>query len=111
MELEQIIASSCRQKILLALSKVKTTHVTNLVRIINSTYNQVNQNLVILEREGIIKTKHYGHLRMVELEMENPKTQAILKALHILSRPTPSTPNFKISREVATKFSQTAERT
>lgn len=87
MKLKQIIASSCRQKILLALSKIKRTHVTNLVRIINSTYNQVNHNLQILENEGIIKTKHYGHVKMIELNVKNPKTQALLKALHMLDRP------------------------
>jgi DeoR/GlpR family transcriptional regulator of sugar metabolism len=87
LKLEQIIASSCRQKILLALSKIGKTHVTNLVRIINSTYNHVNRNLQILEKEGIIISKHYGHVRMIELEMDNPKTQVILKALHILDRP------------------------
>jgi hypothetical protein len=45
MRLEQIIASSCRQKMLLALAKVKETHVTQLVRMINSTYNEVRRNL------------------------------------------------------------------
>jgi DNA-binding transcriptional ArsR family regulator len=87
LKLKQLIASSCRQKILLALSKTKQTYVTNLVRIINSTYNQVNRNLQILEQEGIIKTKHYGRMRMIELNTENPRTQALLKALHILDRP------------------------
>ena len=87
MRLEQLIASSCRQKILLALSKIKRTHVTNLVRITNSTYNQVNRNLAILEKEGVIKTKRYGRMRIIELKIENPKTQALLKALHILDRP------------------------
>jgi len=82
-----MIASSCRQKILLALSKTKMTHITNLVRITNSTYNQVNRNLQILEKEGIIKTKHYGHMKMIQLDIENPKTQALLKALHILNKP------------------------
>ena len=87
MKLEQVIASSCRQKILIALSRTKRTHVTNLVRIINSTYNQVNRNLQILEKEGIIRTTHYGHIKMIELHIENPKTQALLKALHILNKP------------------------
>jgi len=88
LKLEQIIASSCRQKMLLSLFNIKRTHITNLVRIINSTYNQVNRNLQILEKEGIIKTKHFGHMKIIELKMENPRTQALLKALHILDMPT-----------------------
>ena len=83
---------------LLALSKTKRTHVTSLVRIINSTYNQVNRNLQILEKEGIIKTKHYGHIKMIELNVENPKTQALLKALHILDKPILDSQNFQTPR-------------
>ena len=87
MKLEQIIASSCRQKILLALSDVKKTHVTNLVRITNSTYNQVRRNLDIMEKEGIIKIQSYGNMKMIELEFSNPKTAKLLKALQTLQTP------------------------
>ena len=87
MRLEQIIASSCRQKMLLALAKVRKTHVTQLVRMINSTYNQVNRNLTILEKEKIIKTERFGYLRIVELNVDNPKTLALLKALELLDKP------------------------
>jgi len=87
LKLKQLIASSCRQKILVALAKVKKTHITNLVRMINSTYNQVNRNIEILEKEGIIKIQSCGRLRIVELQTGSPKTQALLKALNILERP------------------------
>jgi DeoR/GlpR family transcriptional regulator of sugar metabolism len=90
MELQHIIASSCRQKILSALSKTKSTHVTNLVRIINSTYNQVDRNLRILEQEGIIENVRYSRVRIIRLNFENPKTLALLKALEMLDRPIPS---------------------
>jgi predicted transcriptional regulator len=84
LKLKQIIASSCRQKILLALFNVKSTCITNLVRITNSTYNQVDRNVVILEREGIVKTRKVGRLRIIELQAENSKAQTILKALRSL---------------------------
>jgi DNA-binding MarR family transcriptional regulator len=85
---QQIIASSCRQKILMALSKTKETHVTNLVRTINSTYNQVDRNLRILEQENIIRTKRIGNVRIIRLNFENPKTDSLLRALQLLDRPT-----------------------
>ena len=50
--LEQIICSSCRQKILLALAKIKRTHMTQLVRMVNSTCDEFRRNLKILHREG-----------------------------------------------------------
>ena len=93
MRLKQIIASSCRQRMLLALAKVRKTHVTQLVRMINSTYNQVNRNLVVLENEKIVKTERLGYLRIVELNVENPKTLALLKALELLDKPIPKSQN------------------
>jgi DeoR/GlpR family transcriptional regulator of sugar metabolism len=84
LKLEQIIASACRQKMLLALSKVKRIHVTGLVRIINSTYNQVKRNLEILEKEGVVKTTHYANMIMIELRFDNPKTTKLLEALRVL---------------------------
>jgi len=86
--LHQIIASSCRQKIILTLSKVNETHVTNLVRMMNSTYNQVQRNLQILEREGIVTITPYGYLKMVRLRTESSKTRSLLKALHQLENDT-----------------------
>jgi DNA-binding transcriptional ArsR family regulator len=89
MRTEQIIASSCRQRMLLALAKVGKTHVTQLVRMINSTYGQVNRNLTILEEEGIIKTERLGHLKIIKLQTDNPKTSTLLRALELLESPIP----------------------
>ena len=58
----------------------------DLVRKVNSTYTQVNRNLQILEKEGMVKSEHYGHIRIIRLNRENPKTEAILKALKILKK-------------------------
>jgi len=84
MKLEQIIASSCRQRMLLALAKVKKTHVAQLVRMINSTYNEVRRNLEILRDEGIVKFTSCGNMKMVELERDNQKTEKLLMALRTL---------------------------
>ena len=84
MDLGRLIASSCRQKILEALSEVRQTYITDLVRRVNSTYGQVNRNLQILEHEGIVNTQYYGRLRMIKLNRENPKTVTLLKALRLL---------------------------
>lgn len=86
MRLEQIIASSCRQKMLLALARVKKTHVTQLVRMINSTYNEVRRNLEILHDEGIVKFTSCGNMKMVELERDNQKTEKLLMVLRTLQR-------------------------
>ena len=56
-----------------------------LVRKINSTYNQVNSNLLILRSEGIITEERLGRLRVIRLNKENPNTALLLQALKILA--------------------------
>jgi DNA-binding transcriptional ArsR family regulator len=82
--LETLIASSCRRRILKVLAERGQTNVIDLVRKVNSTYNQVNSNLQILEKEGIIIDEHIGRMRIVRLAKENPKTALLLQALKIL---------------------------
>ncbi len=84
MDSKRLIASSCRQKILETLSKVGETHLMDLVRRVNSTYVQVNRNLQILEKEGVIYVRHIGRLKMIRLNPDNPRTDVILKALRML---------------------------
>ncbi|MDH7564245.1 MAG: hypothetical protein QHH24_05115 [Candidatus Bathyarchaeota archaeon] len=72
---------------LLALAKTKQIHISKLVRMSNSTYSQVNRNLRILESEGIVKIRHYGRVKMVELDIANPRTKVLLQVLNILDKP------------------------
>lgn len=95
MNLERLLASSCRQKILKELSRVKTVHVMGLVRNINSTYGEVNRNLKILEGEDVVTDQHVGRLRMIKLNHKNPKTKLLLQALKILSTQTKTKNNLR----------------
>jgi len=58
-----------------------------LVRKVNSTYNQVNLNLHVLQKEGIIFDEHFGRMRVISLNKDNPKTTLLLQALSILETP------------------------
>jgi hypothetical protein len=57
----------------------------DLVRKTRSTYNQVQSDLRILEREGFIVEECRGRLRMISLNRENPKTHLVLEALKLLN--------------------------
>jgi hypothetical protein len=56
-----------------------------LVHTVNSTYNEVNRNLRILEDEGLVAQQHRGRKRVVRLNFENKKTLVVLKILHLLN--------------------------
>ena len=89
MELEAVLASACRRRILKVLSRAGRVNVMALVRKVNSTYSQVNPNLRILEEEGIIIDEHFGRMRVIRLNKENQKTTILLQALKILGTPKP----------------------
>jgi predicted transcriptional regulator len=89
MELEAVLASACRRRILKVLSRAGRVNVMALVRKVNSTYSQVNPNLRILAEEGIIVDEHFGRMRVIRLNKENPKTDVLLRALKILGTPRP----------------------
>jgi hypothetical protein len=56
-----------------------------LVRNINSTYIEVNRNIKILEKEGIVTEQRVGRMRLLKLNHENPKTNILLQALRLLN--------------------------
>ena len=87
MDLETVLASTCRRRILKVLSRDGRVNVMALVRKVNSTYSQVNPNLRILAKEGLIFDEHFGRMRVIRLNRENPKTAALLQALKILGTP------------------------
>lgn len=95
MNLERLLTSSCRQKILKELSRVKTVHIMGLVRNINSTYIEVNRNIKILEEEGVVIEQRVGRMRMLKLNRENSKTKLLLQALKILNTQTKTKSNLK----------------
>jgi len=84
MDLATLVSSSCRRRILQVLSNSGQTNIMDLVRKVNSTYNQVNLNLQILREEGIIYDERFGRMRLVRLNKENPRTLLLLQALNIL---------------------------
>ena len=86
MDLETLLSSSCRRRILRVLARNGRTNVMELVRKVNSTYNQVNLNLQILCREGIVFDEHVGRMRVIRLNRENPRTTLLLQALKMLEK-------------------------
>ena len=80
-----ILRSSCRRKILKALFKKRELGIMNLVNITNSTYNEVDRNLNILEERSLIVQLHLGRRRIIRLKLDNEKTMQLLKILKVLN--------------------------
>lgn len=91
MNLKKLLASSCRQNIINELSKSREINVMSLVRKINSTYNEVNRNLEILEKEGLITNSYVGNLRLIRLRRDDNRIVALLQVLRMLETVDDST--------------------
>jgi predicted transcriptional regulator len=84
MDLESILSSSCRRKIIKILASDGSTNMMELIRKANSKYPQINAEVKILQTEGIIVDERLGRMRRIKINRENPKTLALLKALKVL---------------------------
>ncbi|MCW4003970.1 MAG: hypothetical protein NWE95_08690 [Candidatus Bathyarchaeota archaeon] len=91
MDLRVVIASSVRQKILKVLAQKHELQVMKLASNVGTTYNELNRNLLILEKEGIIINEYRvkvrrGKVRVLRLNRDNPKTDVLIKVLKTLEQ-------------------------
>ena len=93
MHLREILASTCRQRILEALARVDETHMMELVRKTNSTYKQIDRNLKILVKENLVSIRRLGRIKAIQLSRESERTRTLLKALYTLNRPIHNSEN------------------
>jgi predicted transcriptional regulator len=90
-DLRKVLASSLRQNILKVLSEKREIQVMKLVGCVGSTYNELNRNLLLLEKEDIIineyrvKVRH-GKVRVIRLNKDNPKTAVLLNVMKTLDQ-------------------------
>jgi predicted transcriptional regulator len=84
MNLETVLSSSCRRRIIKILASDGSTNIMELIRKANSKYPQLNSEVKILQTEDIVTDEHMGRMRIIKLNKENPKTQLLLQALKIL---------------------------
>lgn len=93
MDLADLVASTCRRKIIEYLADNGSTNIMQLILGIRGKYPQTNTELLILQKEGIIIDQHIGRMRIIKLNKENPRTTHILQALKILTDKKADSPN------------------
>lgn len=87
MNLSKLMASCLRQNILRELAKVREIRIMKLCDNLRSTYVELNRNLLLLQREGIVANDYrddkagQGRIRIIRLNRDNPKAQVLLEVL------------------------------
>jgi hypothetical protein len=84
LDLESILSSSCRRRIIKVLAENGSTNIMLLILKVNGKYPQVNSELRILLEEEIVVDGLVGRMRIMWLNRENPHTAVLVSALKLL---------------------------
>lgn len=76
MELEEILSSKPRIKILKLVWKLSSLNVSDIARRLKLNYSATLQHLKLLEQEGILQQRSYGRIHMYRFS-ESAKAKAI----------------------------------
>lgn len=60
------------------------TNITDLVRQTNSTWSEIDRNIKLLEKMGIVSSRLCQNRRLIKLNERDGRTEAVLKALRML---------------------------
>ncbi|MCL5877776.1 MAG: hypothetical protein M1540_08205 [Candidatus Bathyarchaeota archaeon] len=85
MDLEELISSSCRRKIIKYLAENGPTNIMRLVLGTRGKYPRINSELQILQRENIVVDQHKDRMRIIKLNKESPNAVLVIQALKVLN--------------------------
>lgn len=87
MNLSDIVASKCRQRILRVLSHSGEIRIMKLAEKTGCGYNELMRNVRILKHEGVVIYRRDGRKCFVSLNRDSIKARILIKALRLLDAP------------------------
>jgi DNA-binding transcriptional ArsR family regulator len=83
MNLEHVLSSRPRLKILMMLVQLGELNVSEIARRLGTNYDATSKHLRILEDEGILQHKTFGRIRLYRLNLQSTKTRALQTLIEI----------------------------
>ncbi len=77
LELEEVLSSKPRLKILKLLNTLGSLNVSNITRQIGVNFTATSEHLKVLEAEGILQVHVYGRVRMYRFKEGSAKAKAV----------------------------------
>jgi DNA-binding transcriptional ArsR family regulator len=77
MDLEEVLSSKPRLKILKIIDKLGSLNVSDIARQINANFTATSAHLKLLESEGILQAHVYGRVRMYRFKEGSSKAKAV----------------------------------
>ncbi len=81
MDIEDVLSSRVRIKILKFLARLGELNVSDIGRRLGINYQTTSKNLKILEDEGILLHKRFGRIRLYRINENSSKAKAVLGLL------------------------------
>ena len=83
MQIEEVLSSRPRIKILKLLDRLGAVNVTEIARRVGLNFTTADKHLRILQQEGILKESTYGRVRMYKYDESSPKAKSIRNLIEI----------------------------
>lgn len=77
MDVEDVLSSRLRMRILRILVQLRELNVSDIARRLGVNYNTTSKHLKILEDQGILQHKVFGRIRLYRLNEHSLKAKAI----------------------------------
>ena len=81
-EIEEILNSKLRLRILKVLCRENEINITALTRKVNSSHVQTMYHVDFLEKVGFVEVKRYSRLKIVRLKVDNPLVKKLCDILN-----------------------------
>jgi DNA-binding transcriptional ArsR family regulator len=83
MELEEVLSSKSRMKILKLIYQLGQLNVSDVARRLKLNFASTSKHLKLLESEGILQERRYGRVRMYRFNEGSAKAKAVQNLLDV----------------------------
>jgi predicted transcriptional regulator len=83
MELEEVLSSKSRMKILKLIYQLGQLNVSDVARRLKLNFASTSKHLKLLESEGILQERTYGRVRMYRFNEGSAKAKAVQNLLDV----------------------------
>jgi len=87
MSIEEVFSSKGRVKILRILAEIGELNISEIARRAGLNYATTNQHLLVLEKNGLIRHKKFGRIRIFRFDEENLRAKMIKKLIESWEQP------------------------
>ena len=87
MELEAVLSSKSRMKILKLIYQLGSLNVSDVARRLKLNYASTSEHLKVLESEGILQERKYGRVRLYRFNEGSAKAKAVADLIEAWEKP------------------------